>query len=180
MPQALKGAAEGIRFVDRINRIYRIRSGPRFGWGRARRRRQEQRIGREGYAAASRRMPPHHGEKGQLVFCLAQRRREVFGRGGWTRLTRRKELFSRKERKGRKFFKNRDAPSPERAAEGACFLDRINRIYRIDRGANAGGRASPRVVNREAAPQLENKNQKCLPSATKCGISHLTGYYKDH
>ncbi len=102
MPQALKGAAEGIRFVDRINRIYRIRSGPRFGWGRARRRRQEQRIGREGYAAASRRMPPHPGEKGQLVFCLAQRRREVFGRGGWTRLTRRKELFSRKERKERK------------------------------------------------------------------------------
>ena len=116
-------------------------------------------MAREGRACRDRRIPPRPAKMGQPVFLSraeTQRRREVFGRGGWTRLTRRKELFSRKERKGRKFFKNRDAPSPERAAvysrgwseaappggpknqsspegaaEGTRFLDRINRIYRI-------------------------------------------------
>ena len=47
-----------------------------------------------------------------------QRRREVFGGGGWTRLTGGKSFLatkSTKSHKGRKVFKCRDATSPERA-----------------------------------------------------------------
>ena len=154
-------------------------------------------MAREGRACRDRRIPPRPAKMGQPVFLSraeTRRRREVFGRGGWTRLTRRKELFSRKEHKGRKVFKCRDATSPERAAvysrgwseaappggpknqsspegaaEGTRFLDRINRIYRISQAGQglvgvarrrrekatngAGGRASPRAVVCRPAPK---------------------------
>ena len=76
-------------------------------WASHRGIREKQRIRREGYAAASRRMPPCPAKRGQSVFCLVQRRE------------RRREKIKSFDAKGAKETK---------------FSDRINKIYRIDLG----------------------------------------------